>query len=110
MAQVRWGLGEDGADVVEPISVVGQRLQRLVVEGRQMRGGRGADGLDDIRTIIAQTPAHLRPGGWLLLEHGWDQAKAVQALLHTAGWTQVQSRKALGGIARCSGGQWPTVK
>ena len=70
----------------------------------------GADGLDDIRTIIAQAPAHLRPGGWLLLEHGWDQAKAVQALLHTAGWTQVQSRKDLGGIARCSGGQWPTVK
>ena len=70
----------------------------------------GADGLDDIRTIVAQAPAHLQPGGWLLLGHGWDQAEAVQALLHTAGWTQVQSRKDLGGIARCSGGQWPTVK
>ena len=70
----------------------------------------GADGLDDIRTIIAQAPARLRPGGWLLLEHGWDQAQAVQALLHAGGWTQVQSRKDLGGIARCSGGQWPTMK
>ena len=70
----------------------------------------GADGLDDIRAIVAQAPARLRPGGWLLLEHGWDQAKAVQALLRAAGWTQVQSRKDLGGIARCSGGQWPTMK
>ena len=70
----------------------------------------GADGLDDIRSIVAQAPAHLHPGGWLLLEHGWDQAGAVQALLRAAGWTQVQSRKDLAGIARCSGGQWPTVK
>ena len=70
----------------------------------------GADGLEDIRSIVAQAPAHLHPGGWLLLEHGWDQAGAVQALLRAAGWTQVQSRKDLAGIARCSGGQWPTVK
>ena len=39
----------------------------------------GADGLDDIRRIVAQAPAHLAPGGWLLLEHGWDQAGAAQA-------------------------------
>ncbi|MDD2713588.1 MAG: peptide chain release factor N(5)-glutamine methyltransferase [Simplicispira sp.] len=70
----------------------------------------GADGLRDIRTIIAQAPAHLAPGGWLLLEHGWDQAEAVCALLQTAGFVQVQSRKDLASIARCSGGQWPTVK
>ena len=42
----------------------------------------GTDGLDDIRQIIAQAPSRLTPGGWLLLEHGWDQAQAVQAL----GW------------------------
>jgi len=70
----------------------------------------GADGLEDIRTIIAQAPAHLRPGGWLLLEHGYDQAKAVQALLQAAGFVQVQSRNDLADIARCTGGQWPTVK
>ena len=70
----------------------------------------GADGLRDIRTIMAQAPAHLAPGGWLLLEHGWDQAEAVRALLHAAGFVQVQSRKDLAGIGRCSGGQWPTVK
>ena len=70
----------------------------------------GADGLDDIRSIVAQAPAHLQPGGWLLLEHGWEQAEAVQALLRAAGFAAVQSRKDLAGIARCSGGQWPRVK
>lgn len=67
----------------------------------------GDDGLDDIRHIVAQAPAHLQPGGWLLLEHGYDQAAAVRALLGAAGFAQVQSRADLGGIARCSGGQWP---
>ena len=66
----------------------------------------GADGLDDIRTIVAQAPARLAPGGWLLLEHGWDQADAVQALLRAAGFGAVQSRHDLAGIARCTGGQW----
>lgn len=67
----------------------------------------GADGLDDIRSIIAQAPSHLAPGGWLLLEHGWDQAEAVQALLRAAGFAQVQSRHDLAGHARCTGGQQP---
>ena len=66
----------------------------------------GADGLDDIRQIIAQTPWHLSPDGWLLLEHGWDQAPSVQALLREAGFVQVQSRKDLAGMDRCTGGQW----
>ena len=70
----------------------------------------GADGLADIRTIVAQAPAHLAPGGWLLLEHGYDQAEAVRALLAARGFAQVQSRNDLAGIARCSGGQWLTVK
>ena len=70
----------------------------------------GADGLDDIRTIVAQAPQRLVPGGWLLLEHGWDQAEAVRALLAVQGFAQVQSRSDLAGIARCSGGRWQTVK
>ena len=70
----------------------------------------GADGLDDLRTLIAQAPEHLAPGGWLLLEHGHDQANAVRALLQAQGFIKVQSRDDLAGIARCSGGQWPTVK
>ena len=67
----------------------------------------GTDGLDDIRTIIAQAPAHLQPGGWLLLEHGWDQSEAVQQLLRQAGFKHVHSRQDLAGIERCTGGQSP---
>ena len=67
----------------------------------------GPDGLDDIRQIIAQAPACLAPGGWLLLEHGWDQACRVQALLREAGFVQVQSRRDLGGIERCTGAAMP---
>lgn len=66
----------------------------------------GADGLEDIRRIIAQAPAYLAPGGWLLLEHGWDQSAAVQSLLQAAGFAQVQSRQDLAGIQRCTGGCW----
>ena len=67
----------------------------------------GADGLDDLRAIIQQAPACLAPGGWLLLEHGYDQAQAVCALLRGAGFANVQSCPDLAGIARCSGGRWP---
>ena len=67
----------------------------------------GADGLDDIRAIIGQAPGHLKAGGWLLLEHGYDQADAVCNLLKQAGFSGVSSRPDLAGIARCSGGQWP---
>ena len=70
----------------------------------------GLDGLDDIRTIVRQSSQHLKPGGWLLLEHGFDQAHAVQTLLGNQGFVKVQSRHDLAGILRCSGGQWPTVK
>jgi release factor glutamine methyltransferase len=48
----------------------------------------------------------LLPGGWLLLEHGYDQAATVRTLLQSAGFTLVQSRLDLAGIERCSGGQW----
>ncbi|OYU43843.1 MAG: protein-(glutamine-N5) methyltransferase, release factor-specific [Burkholderiales bacterium PBB4] len=67
----------------------------------------GADGLDDIRLLVAQAPSRLLPAGWLLLEHGYDQAPAVRALLQSAGFAQVQSRADLSGIERCSGGQIP---
>ena len=67
----------------------------------------GADGLEDIRSIIAQAPARLKAGGWLIFEHGWDQAADVAQLMQTAGFVQVQHRQDLAGIERCTGGQWP---
>jgi release factor glutamine methyltransferase len=65
----------------------------------------GPDGLDDLRRIAAAAPAHLLPGGWLLVEHGHDQAAAVRGLLAAAGLTGVASRPDLAGIPRCTGGQ-----
>ncbi|MDO9236439.1 MAG: peptide chain release factor N(5)-glutamine methyltransferase [Aquabacterium sp.] len=65
----------------------------------------GADGLDDIRHIVMQAPAHLQTGGWLLLEHGYDQAVAVTQLLASQGFSHVSTRFDLGGQPRCTGGQ-----
>jgi release factor glutamine methyltransferase len=65
----------------------------------------GADGLADIRAIVEQAPAHLNPGGWLLLEHGYDQAAAVRELLQNAGLREVGSRCDLAGIERVTGGR-----
>ncbi|QEA14047.1 peptide chain release factor N(5)-glutamine methyltransferase [Comamonas flocculans] len=70
----------------------------------------GADGLADIRAIVGQAPARLRPGGWLLLEHGHDQASQVQALMQESGFIQVQGRKDLAGITRCTGGAIPAPR
>jgi release factor glutamine methyltransferase len=86
------------------IAAQDQHLAALTHEPAQALSS-GPDGLDDIRLIIAQTPQWLNANGWLLLEHGYDQATAVRELLTLAGFTQVQSRRDLAGIERCSGGQ-----
>jgi release factor glutamine methyltransferase len=65
-----------------------------------------ADGLSALRTIVNGSPRHLVPGGWLLLEHGYDQAQAVRALLADAGFTEVRSWQDLAGIERVSGGRF----
>ena len=67
----------------------------------------GADGLDDIRLIVSQAPAHLNAGGWLLLEHGYDQAASVRELLAREGFEAVESRRDLGGHERISLGRRP---
>ena len=67
----------------------------------------GADGLDDIREIIAASAQHLNAGGWLMLEHGYDQVAAVRQLLQDAGFAQVESRKDLGGHERITLGRLP---
>jgi release factor glutamine methyltransferase len=63
-----------------------------------------ADGLSALRTIIAGASRHLAPEGWLLMEHGYDQAQGVRALLEAEKFSQVQSWKDLAGIERVSGG------
>lgn len=66
----------------------------------------GEDGLDDIRRIVAEAPEHLEAGGWLLLEHGYDQAEAVRALFAARGFAALESRRDLGGHQRITLGQW----
>ena len=65
----------------------------------------GPTGLEALEQIIGSAPAHLAPGGWLLLEHGFDQADAVRERLRASGFRLVQTRLDLSGQPRCSGGQ-----
>jgi len=69
----------------------------------------GGDGLAALREIIAGAPAHLAPGGWLLLEHGFDQAAEVRALLGEAGLEAVETRPDLAGHPRATGGRRPAA-
>lgn len=66
----------------------------------------GPAGLDDLAEIVAAAPARLEAGGWLFLEHGYDQAVAARGLLADAGFASITSWKDLAGIERVSGGQW----
>ena len=63
------------------------------------------DGLADLEVIIHGARAHLNPGGWLLLEHGHDQANALRQRLTAEGFSQVQTLCDLAGLDRCTGGQ-----
>jgi len=64
----------------------------------------GANGLDDIRLIVQGAQDHLAAGGWLMLEHGWDQAEACRELLKQAGFAQVQTEADLAGHGRVTCG------
>ena len=66
----------------------------------------GPQGLDDLAEIVAGAPARLVDGGWLFLEHGYDQAAAARSLLADAGFAAIASWADLAGIERVSGGRW----
>lgn len=70
----------------------------------------GEDGLTDIRDIVAGASAHLRTGGWLLFEHGYDQAGICRDLLLHAGFGDVISCADLAGLPRVAGGRLLTSK
>jgi len=79
-------------------------LQRLQSEPQSALTA-GPDGLADLRRIIAAAAAHLQPGAWLLVEHGYDQGAAVRALFANAGFGEIVTRRDLGGQERASGGR-----
>lgn len=60
----------------------------------------GADGLDDIHKIILTAPQHLNPHGWLMLEHGYNQAESVADLLKQAGFSEISHARDLAGVNR----------
>ena len=64
----------------------------------------GADGLAALRTIVSGAAEHLEPGGWVLLEHGYDQAEPVREMLRAAGFSQLEKLRDLAGHPRCTGG------
>ena len=66
----------------------------------------GADGLDAIRHLVEHAPAHLNPGGWLVLEHGYDQAEAVRGLFEAGQFTEVRSTRDLSGSERVTLGNF----
>jgi release factor glutamine methyltransferase len=67
----------------------------------------GADGLDATRRIVAQARVHLNPGGWLIFEHGFDQAGACAVLLEAAGYRERFMSLDLAGLPRVSGARAP---
>ena len=88
-----------------PYVVVGDpHLAALPYEPRLALLG-GADGLDGFRVLAREAPAHLLPGGWLLVEHGEGQHEAVRGLLEAAGLETTASWPDLAGIPRVSGGK-----
>ena len=66
----------------------------------------GRDGLEDLHTLVLGAPGHLKAGGWLLLEHGWEQGAAVRGLLQEAGFGHIETRRDMAGLERITGGCW----
>ena len=71
-----------------------------------MRWSRATDGLDDIRRIVAGARAHLRPGGWLMVEHGYDQRDAVLEIFRAGGFGTPVGHDDLAGRPRVVTGQY----
>jgi release factor glutamine methyltransferase len=113
-AQGDWWAALDGADAVPPFDLVvsnppyiaadDPHLAALAHEPRSALVA-GDDGLADIRRIAGGARGRLRTGGWLLFEHGWAQADAVQAILRGAGFVDLETRSDIEGRARCTGGR-----
>jgi release factor glutamine methyltransferase len=112
LVQSDWFEGLNGEEfdlIVGNPPYVAERDPHLAAEDLRFEPGRalasGADGLDAIRRIIAAAPRHLRPGGRLWLEHGYDHAHAVRELLAAAGLGDIQQHPDVAGIVRVSGGR-----
>ncbi len=86
----------DASDEIETIVSEWEPVQALFA---------GPDGLDDIRVIVPSANERLRPGGWLVLEHGHDQGAAVRSLMTSAGFVDVETTSDLAGHPRATSGR-----
>jgi release factor glutamine methyltransferase len=113
LMQGRWGegLADQGFDLIvsNPPYIVTEVLAGLEPEVRDHEPALaldgGADGLDAYRAILGDVPRLLRPGGWLALEIGYDQAEAVMSLVRAAGLGGVECLRDLAGLDRVVLGQ-----
>ena len=70
----------------------------------------GADGLGALRTIVGAAPEHLRAQGWLVVEHGFDQADSVRDMFANAGFIDIETRRDLAGLPRATGGRYSPAR
>jgi release factor glutamine methyltransferase len=102
-------LGDERFDLIvsnPPYIAEGDAHLSALIHEPQQALTSGADGFAAIEHIIKHAPMHIAAGGWLWLEHGYDQALQVRELLHNAGFSQVNSKRDLAQIERVSGGVW----
>jgi release factor glutamine methyltransferase len=66
----------------------------------------GADGLDDLRLLVAESASYLADRGWLMVEHGYQQGPAVRELFEQAGFAEVETRRDLNDIERITLGRY----
>jgi release factor glutamine methyltransferase len=102
-------LGERGHLLLSNPPYIAEGDPHLAALQAEPRGAlvAGQDGLADLLHLIEHAPDWLWPGGWLLLEHGYDQAAQVAARMRQLGYSGIQHRRDLAGHLRCTGGQWP---
>ncbi len=103
-------LGEEMFDLIvsnPPYIAEGDAHLAALKHEPEMALTSGKDGLDAIRNIVANAKMHLSVGGWLLFEHGYDQASTVADILRENGFSAFSTRPDLAGLPRCTGGQHP---
>jgi release factor glutamine methyltransferase len=88
-----------------PYVAAGDDALALLAHEPQLALVAGAEGLDALTAVVAGAPAHLAPGGWLLVEHGANQGDAVRGLLRSAGLARIATRADLAGLPRVTEGE-----
>ena len=119
-ASVEWRFGSwyDAIDVTTRFDLIVSNPPYIPIDDHHLRLGDlrfeprsalsdGGDGMRALATIVANAPSHLRPGGRLAVEHGFEQAAATRRLFDAAGFVDVITTRDLAGLDRVTAGTWP---